>query len=74
MMNLVQMQIAVSTAEDESYYFVGQHSRARSRAALSPMPEGVYRVVNGELCRILPGAPLPAVGLISVTGHADGDR
>jgi len=54
---LVQLQIALSTAEDEKNYFTGQASREQA----SPLPrryaDGIYRIVDGELCLIVPGAP-----------------
>lgn len=63
MMEFVQLQIAVSTAEDEQSYFVGQHSPEPARPTASPLAGGVYRVVDGELFHVVPGAPPVSVAL-----------
>lgn len=69
-MELVQLQIAVSTAEDEQSYFVGQHSPEPRRPPSSPLAGGVYRVVDGELFQVVPGVP-PVSGSTTLPAERD---
>ena len=57
MIELVQLQIALSTAEEEQNYFTGPTSRAQIAPAPRQHATGTYRVVDGELYLIVPGAP-----------------
>jgi len=55
-MLLVQFQLEMSTREEELNLFGGE---ARQSAIISEidsnsiMPPGTYRVINGEICRII---------------------
>ena len=57
-MNYIFEQFYVSTAEDESNYFtnVPGHAEVASPPA-SPLLPGTYRVLAGQLYRIVPGVP-----------------
>lgn len=61
-MNLTVEQIALSTAEEEQNYFTGVTGRPSlfgpTLVGDIPMPLGTYRIINGELLRIVPG-PVP---------------
>ncbi len=53
-----QFQIEQSTAEEWDNYFYGDTSPSiHSFDYETIMPAGKYRVINGQLCRILPGFP-----------------
>lgn len=57
-LNLVQMQLSLSTAEDERNYFTG--SSPVSPPEPDPeaiLPPGIYRVIDGEIFRVSAGAP-----------------
>jgi hypothetical protein len=56
--NLVQHQIALSTAEEEQNYFTGPTSRGPAPPAPHQNATGTYRVVDGQLYLIVPGAPV----------------
>ena len=53
------LQIAVSTAEEQRNYSVHLEPSlgGTQDSGGRPFPSGTYRVVNGELLRVLPGAP-----------------
>lgn len=60
-MTLTVEQIALSTAEEERNYFTGDLSPTPfSASAEAAMPVGVYRVIDGEVFRIVPG-PIPTL-------------
>ena len=47
-------QICFSTAEDESNYFCGQETTgAGTPAQENAMPAGLYRVIDGQLTKIV---------------------
>jgi hypothetical protein len=59
---LVQFQIEVSTAEEERNLFSGeQPTTAQDIHSNSIMQPGIYRVVDGEIYRIV-GGPAPVSG------------
>jgi hypothetical protein len=51
------LQLSVSTAEEERSYFTGQQQLSLAIDLAAILPAGVYRIIEGELCRILPGVP-----------------
>ena len=57
-MNYTFEQFYVSTAEDESNYFtnIPGHSEVPS-SPTNPLLPGTYRVLAGQLYRIVPGVP-----------------
>lgn len=57
-MNYTFEQFYVSTAEDESNYFTKVPGDAGVPSLPSnPLPPGTYRVLAGQLYRIVPGVP-----------------
>lgn len=48
----------LSTAEEEKCLFYGLTSDARDAPEERELPEGQYRIVDGELVRIERGSPL----------------
>ncbi len=58
--SMVDFQLAVSTAEEEENYFFGQPIPTHESDPEAALPGGVYRVIDGQLYRVLPGAaPIP---------------
>lgn len=58
--SLVDFQLAVSTAEEEKNYFFGQPVPSHESDPEAALPAGIYRVIDGQLYRVLPGAaPIP---------------
>ena len=57
MNELLRLQAALSTADEEKNYFTGQTSRGHAAPSPPSHAAGVYRVVDGELYLIVPGAP-----------------
>lgn len=58
MIEFISCQMSVSTAEEESNYFTGERSRIHHEDPNLAMPAGNYRVINGQLYRIVSiGAP-----------------
>ena len=57
MTNLVYGQISYSTADDERNYFSGERQNIPNYEDCSSMPEGEYRVIDGEVFRIGDGFP-----------------
>lgn len=56
--DFVRFHFSLSTAEDEKNYFSGVSSALGELGnAQQQLPSGVYRIVDGELCRIVPGRP-----------------
>lgn len=56
-MTFVQFQLSLSTAEEERNYFGGCDQAIEYKFdAPSILPSGQYRVVDGELYRIVPGS------------------
>jgi hypothetical protein len=55
-MTFTSFNFFLSTAEEERDLFSGQFTPAPPRA-VAALPAGVYRVVDGELFRIVPGTP-----------------
>jgi hypothetical protein len=49
-------QFSLSTAEDARSYFSGAAGPTPEEQQ-QPLPDGSYRVVDGVLCRVLPGVP-----------------
>jgi hypothetical protein len=56
--DLVDYQFALSTAEDELNLFTGAQKTELPPHAFAPLPAGIYRVIDGELVRIVPGLPI----------------
>ena len=52
---LTEIQFSLSTAEDEENYFATPLQHRRDRVAAAELPAGTYRVVLGQLLRIVPG-------------------
>jgi len=57
-MPIVDFHLSLSTAQLESAYFSG-YDQVNTALEREPddLPEGVYRVVDGELYRLVAGAP-----------------
>jgi len=51
------IQIALSTADEESYYFTGEQVISSSLEFEKVFPSGVYRVLDGKLYMIVEGIP-----------------
>lgn len=61
MIRLVQMQFALSTAEEERYYFTGNEPATYQIDPASVLPSGTYRIVDGHFYRIVgEAAPISA--------------
>lgn len=58
-MSYTQLQLSVSTAEEErAYFYEPQGVTFDAQPDLSAtLPAGVYRVVEGSLCRVVAGVP-----------------
>lgn len=56
MSKFVSEQFSLSTAQVAASYFTGA-SRTDFQPEPQVLPPGVYRVVNGEVRRVLPGLP-----------------
>ena len=54
---MTEFQISLSTAEEELNYFTGEEWLPSPVEVESLFPPGLYRVVNGQLYRILEGVP-----------------
>lgn len=57
---LVQFQMTLSTAEDEAYLFASEISPIDWSGVSDDqdgLPEGRYRVINGQIYRIASGVP-----------------
>jgi hypothetical protein len=52
---LTVLQISLSTADDEANYFTGSPIPSVVPNLARSLPAGMYRVIDGQLCRILPG-------------------
>ena len=50
-------QISFSTAEEEEFYFTGGLAAAHVFDVNVVLPPGTYRVIDGELFRIVAGVP-----------------
>lgn len=55
MIEFVIEQLAMSTADDEVNYFTGQLSPNEQREVHPVLAPGVYRVIDGQLFRIVSG-------------------
>ena len=55
MIEFEELQISFSTAEDEVNYFTGNPAPAIKADPSRLLPAGLYRVIDGQLYRILPG-------------------
>jgi hypothetical protein len=55
-MRFTEIQLSLSTADEERAYFYGPTSTPEPDVT-AVLPAGVYRVVEGNLCRVLPGLP-----------------
>lgn len=57
--DFVEEQFALSTAEEEKNYFT-ETTQAMGMPVAQPhvMPSGIYRVIDGELYRLVPGVPI----------------
>ena len=55
-------QLSVSTAEDEMNYFTGQPELAVQPNVDAILPPGTYRVIEGQLYRIVSGIPAELPG------------
>lgn len=51
------IQISLSTADEESYYFTGEQTNSSSLEFEKVFPSGVYRVLDGKLYMIVEGVP-----------------
>jgi hypothetical protein len=60
-LTLTDFQISLSTAEEEANYFTGGIQRLHEPDPAVVMPAGIYRVIDGQLYRIVPGVS-PIVG------------
>ena len=58
---LLEVQLSVSTAEDELNYFTGDPEPLPPTPDQGPLPEGIYRIVDGRLYRVVDEAA-PASG------------
>ena len=56
---MIEVQMCLSTAEDEKNYFSGTTSKPPVIDPDEILPPGTYRIIDGELYRILPGLPPP---------------
>ena len=56
-MNLTFEQFYFSTADDEVNYFTKVVDDGVPSSPSNPLPPGTYRVLAGQLYRILPGIP-----------------
>jgi len=57
-MNLTMNYFSLTTAQEESNYFSGENQEQRSGIIFTEIPTlatGDYRVIDGELCRIVSG-------------------
>jgi hypothetical protein len=52
---LTVLQISLSTADDEANYFTGIPIPSVVPDSARLLPAGTYRIIDGQLCRILPG-------------------
>ena len=55
MNELTVLQFSLSTADDEANYFTGSPVASVAPDLSHLLPAGTYRVIDGQLCRILPG-------------------
>lgn len=55
--SLVTCQLSLSTADVEADIFSGQEISTPSQPVAPALEPGVYRVVDGELFRLVPGLP-----------------
>lgn len=58
MTNFIIEQISVSTADDEVNYFTGQPEFPWGPNPNTILPPGTYRVIEGQLYRIIGGVPI----------------
>ena len=58
MSKFVDYHFSFSTAEDELNVFMGAQKTDLPPQTLAPLPAGIYRVIDGELVRIVPGIPI----------------
>jgi hypothetical protein len=52
---LIVLQISLSTADDEANYFTGDPAPSVGPKPSRLLPAGTYRVLDGQLYRVLPG-------------------
>ena len=72
MMKLTTEQISVSTAEEENNYFTGQPEAPVRPCPNAILPPGTYRVIDGELYRIVFSGPDTVAGAnVPIFGGAD---
>jgi hypothetical protein len=50
-------QLSVSTAEEEENYFTEETVVSPQAPSEAVLPPGTYRVIDGQLFRVLPGPP-----------------
>jgi len=56
---LIDFQFSLSTAEDERNYFSGITPTPPPEVRLEEaMPPGIYRIIDGEAYRVVPGVPI----------------
>lgn len=55
--NWSAFQISLSTAEEGEYYFTGEQHTIATPNFQNLFPSGKYRVMNGQLFRIVDGVP-----------------
>jgi hypothetical protein len=53
-MNLVDLNFAYTTAEEQSHYFSGTVQYLRDVDNSTSLPPGQYRVIDGQLRQIIP--------------------
>jgi len=65
---LTVLQISLSTADEEANYFTGSPIPSVVPNLDRLLPAGTYRVIDGQLCRVVPGVS-PRYGHIVVSAQ-----
>lgn len=61
MIEFVEDQFSLSTAEEENNHFFGDDYRYTPLQFGPSLPEGTYRIIDGEVFMIVPGSPFNKV-------------